>query len=77
MDDGPAWFAPKRRGFGSGLPIAWQGWALLIAYILAVLALGPVAERSLPAYLSAFTGLTALFMLICAKTTPGGWRNRK
>ena len=26
------WFAPKRYGYGTGLPIAWQGWALLAAY---------------------------------------------
>ena len=34
-DDG-AWFAPKRFGYGAGLPIAWQGWALLAGYIAAV-----------------------------------------
>ena len=31
-EDG-AWFAPKRYGFGAGLPIAWQGWALLLGTI--------------------------------------------
>ena len=29
MSDGD-WFAPKRFGYGAGLPIAWQGWALII-----------------------------------------------
>ena len=33
-----AWFAPKRYGYGSGLPIAWQGWALMIGYVLVVIA---------------------------------------
>ncbi len=28
------WFAAKRYGYGSGLPIAWQGWAVLTAYML-------------------------------------------
>ncbi|MEY4953243.1 MAG: hypothetical protein RL299_1667, partial [Pseudomonadota bacterium] len=23
------WFAPKRLGYGSGWPIAWQGWAMM------------------------------------------------
>ena len=32
-DDGPEWFAPKRYGFGAGLPIAWQGWAVTIGFI--------------------------------------------
>ena len=29
-DDGPEWFAPKRYGYGAGLPIAWQGWAVIV-----------------------------------------------
>ena len=27
MKDDKPWFAPKRFGYGAGLPIAWQGWA--------------------------------------------------
>jgi len=26
------WFAPKTYGYGAGLPIKWQGWALLLGY---------------------------------------------
>ena len=37
-DDGPEWFAPKRYGYGSGLPIAWQGWAVMAALSLMVAA---------------------------------------
>ena len=29
MSDDPEWFAAKRYGYGSGLPIAWQGWAVI------------------------------------------------
>ena len=32
-----AWFRVKRHGYGVGLPIAWQGWLLLIAYVSATL----------------------------------------
>ena len=35
-DDGPEWFAPKRYGYGSGLPISWQGWAITIAFVAIV-----------------------------------------
>ena len=35
-DDGPEWFAPKRYGYGSGLPISWQGWAVTIAFVAIV-----------------------------------------
>lgn len=38
MDDG-AWFAPKRQGYGAGLPIRWQGWVVLGAYLLVVIGL--------------------------------------
>jgi hypothetical protein len=27
------WFRAKRYGWGWGLPISWQGWAVLIAFI--------------------------------------------
>ena len=37
-DDDDAWFAPKRYGYGTSLPIAWQGWAILIGYILLIAA---------------------------------------
>ena len=33
MSDGPEWFAPKRYGYGAGLPISWQGWALTLGFV--------------------------------------------
>jgi hypothetical protein len=75
VSNGPEWFAPKRFGYGSGPPIAWQGWTVLIGYLVIVLALTPLAERSIVAYLSLVLTLTALLMLVCRKTT-GGWRWR-
>jgi len=30
------WFPAKRIGWGWGLPITWQGWAVLVGYILAI-----------------------------------------
>jgi hypothetical protein len=33
------WFRAKRYGLGWGLPLAWQGWVVLVAWIL-VLPLG-------------------------------------
>ncbi len=30
------WFAPKRYGYGAGLPIAWQGWVLTIGYLAVI-----------------------------------------
>jgi hypothetical protein len=80
--DGPApaddaWFLPKTVGYGSGLPIAWQGWAVLIGYCGVVTALAvTLAAR----HQALFLGLTALATLvlcvIAARHTRGGWRWR-
>lgn len=71
-----AWFAPKRYGYGAGLPIAWQGWALMGFYILVLAAAGLLIPRSLIAYLSVVTVATALLLIVCARKTRGGWRWR-
>lgn len=31
------WFPAKRYGWGWGPPIAWQGWVVLGAYVVAIL----------------------------------------
>jgi len=76
VSKGFEWFAPKRVGYGAGLPIAWQGWAVLVGYLVLVLAVTPLAERSVVAHLSLVLTLTAVFIVICRKTTRGGWRWR-
>ena len=70
------WFAPKRFGIGAGLPIAWQGWALLAGY-LAVLGLClALWGEDEPVMLAILLPLTALLVLISWRTTRGGWRWR-
>jgi hypothetical protein len=75
-DDGPEWFAPKRYGYGSGMPIAWQGWAVTVAYIAIVL----IAIRFLPSrpivILAVIVPATVTLMVVTARTTRGGWRWR-
>ncbi len=76
MSDGPLWFAPKRYGYGAGIPIAWQGWALLAGFIGfvagAILLLG---DRP-AALIAAFVPVMLVLILIAARTTRGGWRWR-
>jgi hypothetical protein len=75
-DDG-AWFAPKRFGYGAGLPIRWQGWAVLGAYLVALTGLQSVLRNRHPAVLIATAIiLTALLLVICARHARGGWRWR-
>lgn len=70
------WFAQKRYGYGAGLPIAWQGWALLAGFLLlvglAILLFGPDKPAALAIVVPAVLALLA----IAARTTRGGWRWR-
>ena len=33
------WFRARRLGYGTGLPIAWQGWVMLAAHCAIIIAL--------------------------------------
>ena len=71
------WFASKRYGLGAGLPIAWQGWALTLGYVGIVIGSSfLLAEQSPWAFGSILFTATAIFLIIAAKTTRGGWRWR-
>jgi hypothetical protein len=71
------WFAPQRYGLGAGLPIAWQGWAATLAYVATLVGAALLlAEKSPWAFGSIVVTATAIFMLIAARTTRGGWRWR-
>jgi hypothetical protein len=76
MREGPEWFAPKRYGYGAGLPITWQGWALLIglaAYVVLVgFAMGDRPETVVAAIALPLIG----YLVIASRTTRGGWRWR-
>lgn len=77
---GPHWFAPKRVGIGAGLPIAWQGWALVVGYIAlmlfaaALVTAGPQGARLAGILLMLAASLS--FVAVAARTTRGGWRWR-
>ena len=77
MSDGPEWFAPKRYGYGAGLPISWQGWALTLGFLAVVIGLAAMIDehRAIP-FLAAMVPITVVFILITARTTRGGWRWR-
>lgn len=76
MNDRREWFAPKQYGLGAGLPIAWQGWAVLAAFLLSIglvaLAFGPTNPLALTIVLPAIAAL----LVVVARTTRGGWRWR-
>ena len=70
------WFAPKRYGYGAGLPISWQGWVVLLAY-LAIVGVVAATLRDKPLVTVAMViPLTTVLLVITARTTRGGWRWR-
>ena len=72
-----SWWAPKRYGYGAGLPIAWQGWLVSLAYCVAVtLSAWLILPRSISAFVAIVLGATAALLVICARKTRGGWRWR-
>jgi hypothetical protein len=76
MSDEPEWFAPKRYGYGAGLPISWQGWALTLGFVLLTILLG-IGLGNRPIQLIAVViPLSITFIVISARTTRGGWRWR-
>jgi hypothetical protein len=71
------WFAPKRLGYGSGLPITWQGWAVTIVYSVAVIgAAATLVPRHPLIAVGIIAPATLVFMTICARHTRGGWKWR-
>ena len=71
------WFAPKRYGLGSGLPISWQGWAATLVYVAIMIGAGLLlAGRNPWAFASIAFTATTIFLVVAAKTTRGGWRWR-
>jgi hypothetical protein len=68
------WFAPKRYGYGAGLPISREGWLVLAAFVGGASA----ASRWLhgaPRY-AALAVLGGAIVAIGASKTKGGWRWR-
>ena len=70
------WFAPKRYGLGAGLPCSWQGWAILIGFLAIVTGVSIGFEDKPVIILSVVLPMTALLLVVTARTTRGGWRWR-
>ena len=70
------WVAPKRFGYGAGLPISWQGWVVSILFLVLITATA-IAFDDRPLILFAIlVPLSSLFLIIIARNTRGGWRWR-
>jgi len=71
------WFPAKRYGWGWGLPLTWEGWMVLAAFIALIVADGLVfpPTRALPAYIACVVGSAVLLVAVCwLKGEPPRWR---
>lgn len=77
LTDCTPWFAPKRFGYGAGLPIARQGWVLLISHIALILGVTLAIAPHSPLASTAMALILGIAPLpIYARHTRGGWRWR-
>jgi hypothetical protein len=72
------WFPAKKYGFGWGAPITWQGWVVLLVYLLLII-VGSKMIVSSPTgmmwFLPYVIPLTVLFIFICwKKGEKAAWR---
>ena len=61
------WFSAKKYGWGWGLPMTWEGWMVLIAYIFVTLFLVSwhPPSRSIGKFLLATVLPTVVLIAIC------------
>ncbi len=74
QDERNYWFPAKRYGWGWGFPQAWQGWAVLVAFV--VLLVGGNTWLRHTVYAAPFSiALIVLLLLVCwLKGEPPSWR---
>ena len=74
--DKKPWFRAKNHGYGTGLPIAWQGWVFMALHIALIAGLS-MALRNQPVAMTIVVVLAALApMPIYQARTEGGWKWR-
>jgi hypothetical protein len=70
------WFPAKRYGWGWGFPIAWQGWAIFVAFlVLVAVGAAVIPKHSLAGFIAYAVVLSVLFAGVCWwKGEPPRWR---
>ncbi|MHC5112072.1 MAG: hypothetical protein ACYTHJ_19590 [Planctomycetota bacterium] len=73
------WFSPKKFGWGWGPPVCWQGWVVMITYIVLVTVFPIYIFMKMPLpglYFAVFMLVTTVaVILICKwKGPPARWR---
>jgi len=77
MADTRYWFPAKRYGWGWGLPVAWQGWAVLAAHLVLLILGFALIDLNTNAlgFLLYVGAITAALLAVCwLKGEPPRWR---
>jgi hypothetical protein len=75
------WFRPKRYGYGA-TPVTWQGWVVVLAAVLTMVAVSLFLRLTEPqgwsiAAMLAFDAAVLIALaVICRRKTEGQWRWR-
>jgi len=75
------WFRPKRYGYGA-TPVTWQGWAVTLGTVAAMVAVSLSLRLSEPRYWALAALITfdllalAFLVIVCCRKTEGGLRWR-
>ncbi|OZA94392.1 hypothetical protein U4960_02310 [Altererythrobacter sp. H2] len=74
------WFETKKLGYGAGLPIAWQGWVLLLSHLVLMIGLGLLMTRGdVTSFVLGVAGMVAStvgVVMIAKARTRGEWKWR-
>lgn len=70
------WFAVKKFGYGSGLPISWKGWVFLLSFIILAIAIGLILGGNILIFLPLLLTITVPFIYIAKRKTNGNWKWR-
>jgi hypothetical protein len=71
----PYWFRAKRYGWGWGFPATWQGWVVMIIWLLALIANALLLSHNITLFVLLTVALSAVLFAICyAKGEPPRWR---
>ena len=76
MSAGPEWFAPRRYGYGAGVPISWQGWLVTAVFLGGIFGAILLFHDRPPQMIAVWIPFTLMFLVISSRTTRGGWRWR-
>jgi hypothetical protein len=77
-EDPDYWFPAKRYGWGWGLPIKWQGWVVMFAFIAIIVAgcLRFPPNQNMPAFIAVVVFGSLAFLGVCWwKGEPPRWRS--